>query len=53
MPVARLQPIQRIFVKLERRSLIFDQAGWREIPVPVTAESETASLPVAERALAF
>lgn len=35
IPVAPLMPLQRIFVKLHRRMIFLDEAGWREIPVPV------------------
>lgn len=39
LPIAAMLPARRIFVKLERRRLFFDSAGWRELvlarpPVP-------------------
>ena len=33
VPIAPLQPIRQIFVKLERRRFLYDEAGWREVPV--------------------
>lgn len=32
IPVAALLPVDQLFVKLERRFLFFDEAGWREVP---------------------
>jgi LmbE family N-acetylglucosaminyl deacetylase len=49
VPIAPLQPIRRLFVKLERGVFMYDRAGWREIPV--AAASEEVSGLVAERAL--
>ncbi|MEA3186407.1 MAG: N-acetylglucosamine malate deacetylase 1 [Chthoniobacter sp.] len=33
LPVAASQPFGKLFVKLQRRTLFFDAAGWLEIPV--------------------
>lgn len=32
LPIAHLQPLRHVFVKLQRRTLFFDDAGWREVP---------------------
>lgn len=42
IPVANLQPLTRIFVKLHRRTIFLDEAGWREVPIPdaVPAKAE-------------
>ncbi len=42
LPVAALQPLRQIFVKLQRRTIFFDDAGWREIP----ADAVLIPLPV-------
>jgi len=41
LKVPLFSPVQPIFLKLERRSLFFDQAGWVEVPTP---RSEPESL---------
>jgi LmbE family N-acetylglucosaminyl deacetylase len=33
LPIAAAQPLERLFVKFDRRPLFFDIAGWRELPV--------------------
>ncbi|MBI3610147.1 MAG: PIG-L family deacetylase [Nitrospirae bacterium] len=33
LPLSMLPPMEKIFVKLERRFGFFDEAGWREIPI--------------------
>ena len=33
IPIAALQPIQSIHVKLATPSLFYDRCGWREVPV--------------------
>ncbi len=43
LPVSSLQPLRQVFVKLKRRTLFFDDAGWREIP----AATRNEQLPVA------
>jgi LmbE family N-acetylglucosaminyl deacetylase len=40
LPIAPLLPIERLFVKLERRMVFYDHAGWREVPVPRAAASD-------------
>lgn len=42
VPVAPLQPIRRIFVKMERGVFMYDRAGWREIPVASPPEEVSA-----------
>jgi LmbE family N-acetylglucosaminyl deacetylase len=46
VPVANLQPLKSVFVKLQRRVFLKDEAGWRELPiVPVPAlEDELAAI---------
>lgn len=34
LPVSSLMPLERLFVKIERRVVFFDEAGWREVPLP-------------------
>ncbi len=34
VPVASLMPLERLFVKLQRRLVFFDESGWREVPLP-------------------
>ena len=41
IPLAPVLPVQRIFVKYDRRLTFFDEAGWREVPAP----SECSDLP--------
>lgn len=38
IPVAALQPLRQVFVKLQRRSFLYDQTGWHEIAVAETEE---------------
>jgi LmbE family N-acetylglucosaminyl deacetylase len=38
-PIAPLQPVRSVFVKLDGRLGFFDDAGWREVPVARTATS--------------
>jgi LmbE family N-acetylglucosaminyl deacetylase len=33
IPIANLQPLSQVFVKLERRVFLKDDAGWRQMPV--------------------
>jgi len=33
IPIAAFQPLSRLFVKLDRRRIFLDEAGWREVPV--------------------
>ena len=33
IPLAVFQPLARLFVKLDRRTVFLDTAGWREVPV--------------------
>lgn len=33
IPAASLQPLRQLFVKLHRRMIFLDEAGWREVPV--------------------
>lgn len=35
IPLDLFSPVHAVFVKLERRSLFFDEAGWLEVPPPV------------------
>jgi hypothetical protein len=35
IPIDIFSPVHALFVKLERRSLFFDEAGWLEIPGPI------------------
>ncbi|MGA3170823.1 MAG: PIG-L family deacetylase [Chthoniobacteraceae bacterium] len=46
VPIANLQPLKQIFLKLQRRVILKDEAGWRQIPaVPVPAlENEPAGV---------
>lgn len=38
VPVANLHPLQHVFMKLQRRVILKDEAGWRQMPgVPVPA----------------
>jgi LmbE family N-acetylglucosaminyl deacetylase len=36
LPIISAQPLDRLFIKFDRRPLFFDIAGWREIPVDET-----------------
>lgn len=47
LPIATLQPLRHIFVKLKRRTLFFDATGWREIPVEAGALVESIPAPAA------
>ena len=33
IPLASVQPVSRIFVKLHRRRIFLDEVGWREVPL--------------------
>jgi len=33
IPLSNFQPLTRLFVKLDRRTVFLDTAGWREVPV--------------------
>jgi hypothetical protein len=50
VPIANLQPLSQVFIKLSRRVFLKDEAGWRQaptVPLPVpTNISETAALVV-------
>jgi LmbE family N-acetylglucosaminyl deacetylase len=35
IPLDPFSPVHALFVKLERRSLFFDEAGWLEMPAPI------------------
>jgi LmbE family N-acetylglucosaminyl deacetylase len=43
IPIDMFSPAQALFVKLERRSWFFDEAGWLEIPATVQRERVSAS----------
>jgi LmbE family N-acetylglucosaminyl deacetylase len=36
IPIVPAQPVERLFIKFDRRPFFFDIAGWREIPVDET-----------------
>jgi LmbE family N-acetylglucosaminyl deacetylase len=36
IPIVPAQPLDRLFIKFDRRPLFFDIAGWRELPVDET-----------------
>ena len=36
LPIVSAQPLDRLFIKFDRRPLFFDISGWREIPVDET-----------------
>ena len=38
LPITSAQPLDRVFIKFDRRPLFFDIAGWREIPVDETGK---------------
>jgi len=38
IPVAPLQPLRQVFVKLQGRSFLYDQAGWHEVAVSAPRE---------------
>jgi len=38
LPIVSAQPLDRLFIKFDRRPLFFDIAGWREIPVDETSK---------------
>jgi len=40
LPIASAQPLDRLFIKFDRRPLFFDIAGWREIPVDETLKPQ-------------
>jgi len=44
LPLSALPPAERVFIKVARRFGFFDEAGWREIPVPRPSR-QSAPLP--------
>jgi len=47
VPIANLQPLRQVFVKLQRKVFLKDEAGWRQAPaVPVPMVVEPAMLAV-------
>src|SRR5581483_11807389 len=43
IPIAAVMPLERLFVKFERRVLFFDEAGWREVPLPEVHHEKSAA----------
>ncbi|MEP7015671.1 MAG: PIG-L family deacetylase [Verrucomicrobiota bacterium] len=52
IPIDLFSPAHALFVKLERRSLFFDEAGWVEVP-PAVRVPHTESLVAARPSLVF
>lgn len=50
IPIDLFSPARALFVKLERRTLFFDEAGWLEVPAAVPSRP-TAPLEAVERSL--
>jgi hypothetical protein len=48
VPIANLQPLKQVFIKLQRKVFLKDEAGWRQMPtVPVpTPVPESAVLEI-------
>jgi len=38
LPIASLQPLKQLFIKFQQRRLFYDEAGWRQIPLPPVQE---------------
>jgi LmbE family N-acetylglucosaminyl deacetylase len=52
IPIDIFSPVHALFVKLERRSLFFDEAGWLEVPSAVRVRQDAPPI-AAEPALAI
>jgi hypothetical protein len=50
IPMDIFSPVHALFVKLERRSWFFDEAGWLEIPPTVRSQPLVAEAATAEHA---